>query len=78
MKNVKVLGMGCAKCTNTLKLIEEVARNKHQEIVLNKIDDLQEIMSYNIISTPAVVIDGHVVHSGSVPPRAKVEEWFNP
>lgn len=77
MKNVKVLGMGCAKCTNTLKLIAEIAQEKQQEIILNKIDDLQKIMSYNIISTPAVVIDEQVVHSGSVPPRDKVELWFS-
>lgn len=76
MKNVKVLGTGCANCQNTLKLIDEVASAKGQEIQLEKIEDLQQIMSFGVMSTPGVVIDGKVVHAGGVPPRSKVEGWF--
>ncbi|MCK9380859.1 MAG: thioredoxin family protein [Sulfuritalea sp.] len=76
MKNIKVLGPGCANCKNTLKLIDEVARAKGAEIHLEKIEDLQQIMSYGVMSTPGVVIDGKVVHAGGVPARAKVEGWF--
>jgi small redox-active disulfide protein 2 len=76
MKNVKVLGSGCANCANTLKLIDEVARAKGAEIRLEKVDDLKQIMMLGVLSTPGVVIDGKVVHSGSVPARAKVESWF--
>jgi small redox-active disulfide protein 2 len=76
MKNVKVLGTGCANCQNTLKLIDEVASAKGQEIQLEKIEDLQQIMSFGVMSTPGVVIDGKVVHAGGVPARSKVEGWF--
>jgi small redox-active disulfide protein 2 len=76
MKNIKVLGPGCANCKNTHALIETVAKAKQIEIQLEKIDDLQAIMSYGVMSTPGVVIDGKVVHAGGVPPRAKVEGWF--
>ncbi len=76
MKNVKVLGTGCANCQNTLKLIEQVAAAKGAEIELEKVEDLQQIMRYGVMSTPGVVIDGKVVHAGGVPARAKVEGWL--
>jgi hypothetical protein len=41
-----------------------------------KVEDMQKIVSYNIMATPGVVIDGQVVHAGGVPSRSKVESWF--
>lgn len=76
MKTVKVLGSGCANCKTTQKLVEEVARQKGVEIELTKVEDLKEIMSYGVMATPGVVVDGKVVHSGGVPSRAKVESWL--
>ncbi len=76
MKTIKVLGTGCANCQNTLKLIESVAQAKGVEVTLEKIEDLKQIMSYGVMSTPGVVIDGKVVHAGGVPARAKVESWL--
>jgi small redox-active disulfide protein 2 len=76
MKNVKILGTGCANCQNTLKLVEEVARAKGAAIQLEKVEDLQQIMMHGVMSTPGVVIDDKVVHAGGVPARAKVESWF--
>jgi small redox-active disulfide protein 2 len=76
MKHIKVLGTGCANCKNTLKLIEEVARAKGEEVRLEKVEDLQQIMVHGVMSTPGVVIDDKVVHAGGVPTRAKVESWF--
>lgn len=76
MKNVKVLGIGCANCRNTVRLVESVAHEKGVEIGLEKVEDMEKIMSYGIMSTPGVVIDGQVVHAGGVPSRQKVEGWF--
>lgn len=76
MKNIKVLGSGCANCRNTIRLIEEVAAAKGAQIVLEKVEDLQQIMTYGIMSTPGVVVDGTVVHAGGMPARSKVESWF--
>ena len=53
-----------------------MAQAKGIEIQLEKIEDMQQIMSYGVMSTPGVVIDGKVVHAGGVPARAKVESWF--
>ncbi|HYO27706.1 MAG TPA: thioredoxin family protein [Azonexus sp.] len=76
MKEIKVLGTGCANCNTTLKLIEEVAAEKGVAITLSKVEDLPEIMRYGVMSTPGVVVDGKVVHAGGVPPRAKIAGWL--
>lgn len=76
MKNIKVLGTGCANCRNTVALVEAVAKEKGVEISLEKIEDLPSIMGYGVMSTPGVVIDGAVVHAGGVPSRSKVEGWL--
>lgn len=77
MKNIKVLGTGCANCRNTIALVEAVAKEKGVEIEIEKVDQLPDIMSYGVMSTPGVVIGGKVVHAGGVPARSKVEGWFS-
>ena len=76
MKNVKVLGTGCANCRNTVALIERVARERGVGIVIEKIEDLPAIVAYGVLATPGVVIDGKLVHAGGVPARDKVAGWF--
>ena len=76
MKTVKVLGTGCANCKNTIKLINEVATAKGIELQLEKVEQIQDIMTYGVMSTPGVVIDGKVVHAGGVPSRSAVEAWL--
>ena len=76
MKNIKVLGTGCANCKTTLRLIEEAASAKGVEVKLEKVEDMAAILGYGIMSTPGVVIDGKVVHAGGVPGRKKIETWL--
>jgi small redox-active disulfide protein 2 len=76
MKNIKVLGTGCANCKTTLTLIDEVAKAKGLEVALEKVEDIAAIMGYGVMSTPGVVIDGKVVHAGGVPDRRKIEGWL--
>jgi len=76
MKNFKVLGTGCANCKATVKLIEEIAKANAIEVAIEKIEDIQQIMAYNVMSTPAVVLDGKVVHAGGIPSHEKIEGWF--
>jgi small redox-active disulfide protein 2 len=77
MKDIKVLGSGCAKCKSTIKLIEEAAKAKGVEVRLEKVEDVKEMVGYGVMSTPGVVIDGKVVHAGGVPSREKIEQWLN-
>ncbi len=76
MKDIKVLGTGCATCKSTVALIEEVARMKGVTVSLQKVEDIRDIMRYGVMSTPAVVVDGKVVHAGGMPSRDKVEQWL--
>ena len=76
MKDIKVLGTGCANCRNTIKLIEEVAAARGVAITLTKVEELPEIMKYGVMSTPGVVVDGKVVHAGGIPDRTKVAGWL--
>ena len=66
MKNVKILGTGCANCKNTLTLVETVARERGVEIQLEKVEDLPAIRSFGVMSTPGLVVDEKVVSTGKV------------
>jgi small redox-active disulfide protein 2 len=74
--DIKVLGTGCVNCRNTIALIEQVAQAKGVAVKLQKVEELRDIMSYGVLSTPGVVIDGKVVHAGGVPGRDKIEQWL--
>ena len=76
MKNIKVLGTGCAKCKNTFELIKQVAQQESVQINIEKVEDLPQIMAYGVMSTPAVVVDEQVVHKGSVPSKEQIEKWI--
>jgi len=76
MKNVKVLGTGCANCKATVKLIEDAVRAKGVAVNLEKVENIADIMAYGVMSTPGVVIDGKVVHAGGVPNKSAVEGWL--
>jgi len=77
MKNIKVLGSGCRNCEITANIINQAARESGVEITLEKVTDIAEIMSYGVMSTPGVVIDGDVIHSGGVPGPDQVRAWIN-
>jgi len=74
--DIKVLGTGCANCKNTIALIDQAAKAKEIDVTLSKVEDLKDIMSYGVMSTPGVVINGKVVHAGGVPSRDKIDQWL--
>ena len=70
---VKVLGPGRAKCKTTFQVIEKVIKENNLDVKLTKVDDIMEMMSYNIMTTPAVVVDGEVKMKGQVPSESDVK-----
>jgi len=74
--DIKVLGTGCANCKATIALIEQIAQAKGVPVTLGKVEELREIIGYGVMSTPGVVIDGKVVHTGGIPSRDKIEKWL--
>ena len=73
---IKVLGTGCANCKRTIALIDEVAKSTGLSIELEKVENIKDIMAYNILSTPGVVVNDKVVHAGGIPARDKIEQWL--
>ncbi|GKT12834.1 MAG: hypothetical protein ISEC1_P1817 [Thiomicrorhabdus sp.] len=74
---IKVLGTGCATCTNTMKLIESTAQELGVEVKVIKIEEITEIAAYGIMSTPGIVINDQVVHSGGMPNKKMIIEWLS-
>ena len=75
---VTVLGIGCAKCKSTVAMIERVAKDVGVQVEIRKIEDRAEILQRGIAATPAVMINGAVVHSGGIPAHEVVEAWLKP
>lgn len=73
----QVLGMGCAKCSKTIEVIERIGAELGKTVSVSKVSDPATLMRLGVMSTPAVVRDGQVLHSGSIPSRAQVEAWLN-
>ena len=71
---IKVLGQGCSKCKSTYNVIEKVIRENNLDVKLTKVDDIMEMMNYNIMTTPAVVVDEVVKMKGQVPTESDVKK----
>ena len=71
---IKVLGPGCCKCKTTYNVIEKVIRENNLDVKLTKVDDIMEMMNYNIMTTPAVVVDEVVKMKGQVPTESDVKK----
>ena len=76
MHVIKVLGSGCRNCVRTAKIINDLIADQAVDAIVEKVEDLPSIMSYGVMSTPGVVIDGEVVHAGGVPSRKQVLVWL--
>ncbi|MDX2463058.1 MAG: thioredoxin family protein [Porticoccus sp.] len=76
MKEIKVLGSGCAKCIKTADLIRLVANDCGVSVNIVKETNPEIIMNHGVMSTPAVVVDDQLMHSGSIPDRKRIEEWL--
>lgn len=77
MKRVKVLGTGCANCRTTIRLIEEVARERGIDIELEKVERIEDIAAAGVLRTPGVIVDERIVHAGGIPTREAVAGWLN-
>lgn len=74
---IKVLGPGCAKCKTTYQVIEKVIKENNLDVKLTKVDDIMEMMNYNIMTTPAVVVDEVVKMKGQVPTESDVKKLLD-
>jgi len=75
-KEIKILGTGCPKCTKLAELAEQAALNLGIEYELEKVTDINDIISYGVMLTPALVVDGDVKVSGSVPSIEQIIDYI--
>jgi arsenite-transporting ATPase len=75
---IKVLGSGCSKCRITIGIIELAARDAAVDVQIVKVENPDEIKHAGVRATPAVMIDGKVVHSGGIPSHEAVQTWLKP
>ena len=74
MKNVLVLGTGCPKCKKLTEMVENAAKAHNIECEIEKVTDINRIISFGVMSTPALVVDGVVKLSGRLPNIEELEK----
>jgi glutaredoxin len=79
--NVKILGPGCPKCKilkrHTQHAIEDLTREMpHVNVTLDVVREIEEIMRYDVLSTPVLIINEQVITTGKVPRTQKILAWL--
>ena len=69
---LQILGTGCPKCKKLAENAEAAAKGLGIEYEIEKITDINEIMEFGVMMTPALVVDGQVVAVGKVPPPGEI------
>ena len=75
---IEVLGTGCSKCKAFEKAVREVVEQNGIDAGIRKVEDIMEIMKFNVMTTPALVVDGKVVVKGRVPSNVELKEILTP
>ena len=73
---IEILGMGCPRCRQLARRAEDAARALGKEVEVIKVDDLETITGYGVLSTPALVVDGMVKATGRVPEIEEIKGWI--
>jgi small redox-active disulfide protein 2 len=76
MKHIKILGTGCAKCKQTEAVVKQVVEQMGIDAKIEKVEDIQKIMEYNVLSTPVLVIDEVIKVKGRVPMPDEVKVFL--
>ena len=71
---IQVLGTGCTKCNQLMNLTEQAVRELELGTVVEKVSDINEIISFGVMTIPALVIDGKVIIRGNVPKLNELKE----
>lgn len=71
---IKVLGTGCQKCKTLEKATRDVVAQNNIDATITKVEDIVEIMKFNVMTTPALVVDGKVVVKGRVPSNDELKQ----
>lgn len=76
MKTIKVLGTGCSKCKTTFENVEKAVAQLGIEAQVIKIEDIEEMMRYNVLTTPVLMIDDVVKIKGRVAQTDEIKDFL--
>jgi len=76
MKKLQILGTGCPKCRKLAENAEAAAKDLSIEYEIEKVTDINDIMSFGVVMTPALVVDGDVKSVGKVPSVEDIKEML--
>ncbi len=76
MLTIKVLGSGCANCKRVEQIVHKVVEEMTLQAEVIKVTEYPEIMKYNVMSTPGLVINEKIVSTGRIPTPAEVTAWL--
>lgn len=76
MKKIKVLGPGCTKCKTIYNNVLEAIKQTGIEAEVEKIEDLEEMMKYNVLTTPVLMIDGVALVKGRVADANEIKAFL--
>jgi len=76
MKKLQILGTGCAKCTRLAEATEHAAQSLGLPYEIEKVTEIQRIMAFGVMMTPALVVDGVVKASGRVPSAEEIQKML--
>ena len=76
-KIIKILGTGCPKCQTMTGIVKEVISKNNIDATVEKVEDIMKILEFNVMSTPALVIDDEVKIKGRVPSKGEILELLS-
>ena len=73
---IEILGTGCPKCKKLNALVEEAVSELGVLVEIIKVTDINKIIDYGVMVTPALVIDGDVMVAGKIPEKEEITKWI--
>jgi len=74
---IEILGMGCPKCKKLYENAQTAAKELNIQVEIVKVEDIQKIMDYGLMSTPAIAVDGEVKAAGRIPAPDEIKKWIS-
>ena len=75
--DIKILGTGCPKCKTLEKITREVVEQNGFDANITKVEDIMDIMKYNVMSTPALVVNEKVEIKGRIPSAEEIKQVWS-
>jgi len=76
-KVIRILGTGCPKCKSITRIVQDVVKENNIDATIEKVADIMEIIKFNVMTTPALVIDDVITIKGRVPSKDEVLALLN-